>query len=158
MTMKILIVVSSKHRQNTLQLAEAMAEAAPATIAEIGDIKYYKPADYDVIGFGSGVYAGKFDGKLIEFAKGLDNDKKCVFVFSTSGTGNYEKYNKQMVRLLESKNKVVLGNFGCKGLCKWFIFAIGGGMAKGHPSEEDFDAAQAFIAEVAQKYEALENT
>ncbi len=153
--MKILIIVSSKHRQNTLKVAEAMSEAAFATVVELDNIANYKIENYDVIGFGSGIYAGKFDKKMIRYIKSLTNESHCTFVFSTSGTGNYLKYNEETVKLLESKNKTVLGNWGCKGLCKWFIFGLIGGIAKGHPDINDFEEAQQFIESVSEKYSEL---
>ena len=132
-----------------------MAEAAPATIVEIENVANYNLDNYDIIGFGSGIYAGSFSKSMIKLVKSLNDDKKCCFVFSTSGTGKYEKYNAEFIKLLESKNKVVLGNFGCKGLCKWFIFALVGGISKGHPDIEDFEASQNFIVEVMKKYEEV---
>ncbi len=151
--MKILIIVNSSHRQNTRQIAEAMAEVAPAVIADIENIGEYNTDDYDLIGFCSGIYAGKFGSDIVKFAKNMSDKQQDAFVFSTSGTGKPEKYNADFVKVIESKNKRVLGSSGCKGLCKWFIFALVGGIAKGHPDMDDFEAAQQFITEVMQKHE-----
>lgn len=151
--MRILIIVSSKHRQNTLKIAEAMAETAPVEIVDIEHAQSYNPDEYDIVGFGSGVYAGKFDKRIIEYADKLSERRRCTFVFSTSGTGKFRKYNAAFVNLLKSKNKIILGNFGCRGLCKWFIFALVGGISKGHPDASDYAAAQEFINEVIDKYE-----
>lgn len=153
--MKILFIVQSKHRQNTLQVAEAIAEAAPVTICELENAAAYNLDEYDIIGFGSGVYAGSFDKKLIKFVQSLDDKQRYCFVFSTSGTGNYQKYNEKFIKLVESKNMKVLGSFGTKGLCKWFIFALVGGIAKGHPDGDDFSAAQDFIVKVMEEYEKV---
>ena len=76
---------------------------------------------------------------------------------STSGSKNYDKYNKSLIKLLESKNKTVLGSFGCKGLDKFFIFGLFGGINKGRPNEADLDAAQQFIIELIEKYENIKN-
>lgn len=151
--MKILVVVKSKHRQNTLKVAEAMAEAAPLTIVEYENISSYNLNDYDIVGFGSGIYAGKFNKAIINLINVNAENLTNVFVFSTSGTGKPE-YNNAIVEHLNGMGKNVLGSFACKGLCQWFIFAIGGGMAKGHPDAEDFEAAQVFIQQVIEKYNA----
>lgn len=148
--MKILIVVASKHRQNTLKIAEAMSEAAPVTVAELCDADRYNFKEYDIIGFGSGIYAGKFDKKLLNIIKQKSGEIKRAFVFSTSGTGNYVKYNAKAIALLKERNIDVLGDFGCKGLCKWFIFGLVGGIAKDHPDAEDYEAAQSFIENIAR--------
>lgn len=153
--MKILIIVSSKHNDNTLKIAEAMSEAAPVTVVQLQDAKNYKLGEYDVVGFGSGIYYGKHDKKLYEFIKPLCDKKKYCFVFCTSGSKNFDKYNSKLVKLLESKNKVVLGTFGCLGLDKFFIFRLFGGLNKTHPDIDDFDAAQTFIEGIVKKYEEL---
>lgn len=153
--MKILIIVKSKHNDNTLKIAEAMAESAPATVCDLEHAKYFKLSDYDIVGFGSGIYYGKHDKELFEFIKSLCDKKKYCFVFSTSGSKKFEKNNSALVKLLESKNKVVLGSFGCPGLDKFFIFRLFGGLNKDRPNFEDFDAAQCFIEDIITKYEQI---
>lgn len=153
--MKILIIVSSRHNDNTLKIAEAMSEAAPVTVTALENINRYKLSEFDVVGLGSGIYYGKHDKQLINFVKSLCNQKRYCFVFSTSGSSNYSKNNSYLIKLLESKNKIVLGSFGCKGEDKFFIFKLLGGINKGHPNIEDFDAAQQFITEIADKYNNL---
>lgn len=150
--MKILLIIKSKHRQNTLKIAEAMAEVAPITICDIADAAKYYPSQYDIVGFGSGINAGCFSKDIINYVKEHEPDFTNVFVFSTSGKGKLS-YNEKMVDLLNEMGKHVLGSFACKGLCKWFIFALVGGIAKGHPDADDFDAAQAFITQIMEKYE-----
>ena len=151
MTMKTLIILNSTHRNNTKNVAEAMAEVTPVTIIDINDASSYNVGDYDIVGYGSGIYAGKFGKKIIEHIENNIKDLNNVFIFSTSGTGN-EKYNEKLVNYLNENCKHVLGSFSCKGLCKWFIFALVGGIAKGHPSAEDFSKAQEFILSVVEKY------
>ena len=155
--MKILLIVKSTHQQNTLKIAEAMSEVAPLTVVELENSKNYDLSQYDIIGFGSGIYYGKHDKELIEFAENLSDKPFYSFVISTSGTNNYLKYSKTLVTLLERKNKTVLGTFGCKGLDKFFIFKLFGGLNKNHPDEADFDSAQQFIIEIMEKYEHLKN-
>ncbi len=155
--MKILIIVKSKHNENTLKIAEAMSEVAPVTIAELENVTNYKLSDYDIVGFGSGIYFGKHDKELIKFVKNDCDNKAYCFVFSTSGSKNFDKNNRTLIKLLESKNKTVLGSFGCLGLDRFFIFALGGGINKGHPDTDDFDAAQKFILEVIEKYNQLKS-
>lgn len=149
--MRILVIINSTHRQNTLKIAEAMSEAAGLTIVDVDDADKYNVRDYDIVGFGSGIYAGKFGKKILNYIDKNLEDLKNVFVFSTSGTGK-EKYNDGLVTYLNENCKNVLGSFACKGLCKWFIFALAGGIAKGHPDMEDYESAQVFIEQVLNKY------
>lgn len=151
--MKILAVVESTHQGNTRKIAEAMAQVAPVTITDTENAPKYNFHDYDIVGFGSGIYYGKHDKKLMELAKELCDEKAYTFVFSTSGADSFEKNNKPLVDLLKGKNKVVLGSFGCKGLDKFFVFKLFGGTNKGRPDEQDLKNAQDFILDIIKKYE-----
>ena len=151
--MKLLAIVHSTHIGNTMQIAEAMAEIAPLTIAEFENADKYNLSQYDAVGFGGGINAGSHDNKLLEYVKKLKEVPKYSFVFSTSATGKSRKYNAKLIKLLESKGSKVLGSFGCKGLCKFFIFAIGGGINKGRPNTDYFDAAQSFIEDIMKSDE-----
>ena len=151
--MKILIIVKSKHNDNTLKIAEAMSEVAPVTITTLDNAKHYNLNEYDIVGYGSGIYFGKHDKELLNFVESLDNAKSYSFVFSTSGSKSFEKNNSHLIKLLESKNKVVLDSFGCLGFDKFFIFAICGGINKSHPDIDDFEAAQNFMIRIIDKYE-----
>ena len=153
--MKILLIVKSTHQQNTLKIAEAMAEVAPLTVVELENAGNYNLFEYDVVGFGSGIYYGKHDKELIKFVEALPDKHLYSFVISTSGSAKHSKYNKALASLLEKKHKPVLGTFGCKGLDKFFVFKIVGGLNKTHPDENDFDNAQQFIIGIMEKYEQL---
>lgn len=155
--MKLLAIVCSEHLGNTMQLAEAMAEVAPLTIADFKDTEKYNLAEYDAVGFAGGIYAGSHDKKLLNFVEKLEKVPPYTFVFSSSATGKYQKQNGKLVKLLQQKGSTVLGSFGCRALCRFFIFALVGGVNKGKPDTEDFDAAQNFIEQVMKNYEELKS-
>ena len=150
--MKILIIVKSKHNDNTLKVAEAMSEVAPVTVTTLENAKLYNLKEYDIVGYVSGIYYGKHDKELLNFIKNSDNNKSYCFAFSTSGSKSFEKNNKHIIKLLESKNKIVLDSFSCLGFDKFFLFAICGGLNNTHPDINDFDNAQNFIMNVIEKY------
>ena len=154
--MKILTIVESKHLGNTKKVAEAMAEVAPVTITDVENVAKYNLHDYDIVGFGSGIYYGKHDKAIMEFVSKLCDKQAYTFVFSTSGSSGFLKNNKTLADLLESKNKIVLGSFGCKGLDKFFVFKLLGGMNKNHPDKSDLKEAQKFILNVIKNYEISE--
>lgn len=153
--MKILAVVESKHQGNTRKVAEAMKDAAPITVTDVENAGKHDLSGYDIVGFGSGIYYGKFDKDLTAFVENLCDKKAYTFIFSTSGTGDFEKNNKPLADLLEKKNKVVLGSFGCKGHDKFLLFRIIGGLNKGRPNAEDLKKAQKFILDIITKYEKV---
>ena len=131
-----------------------MAEAAPLTIVDLANAESINLAEYDVVGFGSGIYAGSFNKKLVKFIESNIDKLSKVFVFSTSGTGKAE-YNDKLVEYFKANGKTVLGSFACTGICKWFIFGLVGGIGKGHPDMDDFAAAQEFIEGVMKDYGQL---
>lgn len=155
--MKILLVVESKHLGNTLKIAKSMAEVVPATIVNVKDAQNQNPSDYDIVGFGSGIYAGKHDKNLLDFVSQLDDDKKYTFVFSTSCGKDFEENNKTLIDLLKQKQKIVLDCFSCAAITKFFIFRLIGGLNKGLPNSDDYKNAQSFILKVVKEYEAKNN-
>lgn len=154
--MNILLVVESKHLGNTLKIAKAMEEVAPVTIVDTEKAKEFNFCDYDIIGFGSGIYYSKHEAKLLDFANELSDEKAYTFVFSTSGSGSFDKNNKTLCEILTKKNKKILGTFGCKAFDKFSIFKLVGGLNKGHPDENDFKNAQEFILDIINKYESAD--
>lgn len=155
--MKVLIITASNHMGNTRKIAEAMAEAAPdVTVVDVEHARDYTFRDFDIIGFGSGVYFGKPDTKIVKLLEGICDKKAYAFTFSTSGADDFKKCNGALADLLKKKNKIVLGEFGCRGFDKFFIFKLFGGLNKGRPNADDLKDAQKFILDVMKKYEELE--
>lgn len=154
--MRILTVVESKHLGNTLKIAQAMAEVAPITITNVENAPNYNFHDYDIVGFGSGIYYGRHDKDIMELVNNFCDKKAYSFVFSTSGDSGFLKNNSTLVRLLEKKNKIVLGSFGCRAHNKYSFLKLIGGINKGHPDKNDYKQAQKFILDVIKNYEISE--
>ncbi len=150
--MNILLVVESKHLGNTLKIAESMAEVAPITIVDTEKAKELDIKNYDIVGFGSGIYAGKHDKRILKFVQSLSENEAFTFVISTSGGEDYDDNNKALINILKKKNKTVLGVFSCKALDKFFILRFTGGLNKGLPSENDYKNAKNFILNVIKDY------
>lgn len=149
--MKTLIVVESKHCGNTRKVAEAMAAGVPDTVvADTAQVKQYDLHDFALVGFGSGIYAGRFDGRIVRLVQSLCDKPANTFVFSTSGGGDVA-YNQSLIDLLQSRNKTVLGSFACKGLDKFFILRLTGGVNKGCPTETELQNAVSFLQDVQTK-------
>jgi hypothetical protein len=58
-TMKTIIVYKSYHRMNTEKVAKAIAEVMNAQLTKVEDVRQEELAEYDLIGFGSGIYGLK---------------------------------------------------------------------------------------------------
>lgn len=143
--MKMLLIVESEHLGNTLKVAKAMVEAVPeAELTDTAHAGEYDLSDYDLLGFGSGIYAGRHAVSIVKFAESIGKEPHSVFVFSTSADGK-TSHNKPLIDLFKSKGKTVVGNFACRGLNKFLFLRWFGGMNKGHPNEGDLQNAREFI-------------
>jgi menaquinone-dependent protoporphyrinogen IX oxidase len=66
-----LIVCRSRSHGNTARVAHAIADVLDARVVEPTDIAPQDIAEYDLVGFGSGIYAFSFDPELRRFAASL---------------------------------------------------------------------------------------
>lgn len=150
--MKTLIVYKSYHRMNTEKVAKAMAEAMNAQLTKVEDVRPQELAEYDLIGFGSGIYGLKHNKALIDLIEIMPAMDKNVFVFST--TGNFREVNHRLIKeKLTEKGCHIVGEFTCFGEFAGALrlnrdwkgaLAFIGGKNKGHPDEKDLENARAF--------------
>jgi flavodoxin len=138
--MNVLIIYKSYHRMNTEKVAKAMAEAVNATLKKVGEVGPDDLAGYDLIGIGSGIYAGKYHKSLFKLIEKIPRLEKDVFLFHTAG-GPEEKYDQPMKELLMKKGARVVGEFRCPGAAGLLGFTWAN---KGHPDEQDLENARAF--------------
>ncbi|WP_236896843.1 flavodoxin family protein [Clostridium beijerinckii] len=142
--MKVLLIYSSIHHGNTEKIARVMGESINADIIETRNLKINTLNEYDLIGFGSGIYYGKLHKNILELIDKLPTlSNKKVFVFSTSGQGK-AKYNDFVEQKLKEKGVNVVGSFACKGYDTFGPFKLIGGIAKGRPNDKDFQNAKDF--------------
>ena len=142
--MKTAIVYYSKHHGNTRKLLDAIAAADPAV--DLFDVTVSASADlsaYDRIGFASGIYYSNFDRQIVSFAEAHLPEKKSVFYIYTHGApgGNFLK----TMRDIAAKKKCrEIGEYRCQGFDTFGPFKLVGGIAKGHPTEEEIREAVTF--------------
>ncbi len=146
--MKSLIVVISVHHNNTGRIADTMAKVINAEIKKPKELDPEKLRNYDLVGFGSGIYSAKHHISLLLLADKLPSiDNKKVFIFSTSGITSESKASKdhkQLREKLESKGYSIVNEFQCKGFNTNSFLKYIGGMNKGRPNAEDFRNAEEF--------------
>lgn len=151
--MKSLIIYCSGYKNNTEKIARVFAEKADCELINIKDVGEIDAEDYNLIGFGSGVYGESLSPKLFKLVDKLNLRGKNVFVFSTSGAG-MKFYNNRLIKLLESKGAINNGSFSCKGsfAAREFtsinIFGVLERISQGHPNDRDIEAAERFIMKV----------
>ena len=106
-------------------------------------------SDYDIIGFASGTYFGKFSRAVIEFAENNLPGNKRVFLINTYGVKG--DYTKEMKRIIAGKSCQLLGTYGCRGFDTFGPLKLIGGIAKGHPDERDVKGAVEFFERIIQE-------
>lgn len=147
--MKTAIIYKSIHQGNTKKIAEVMAKSLDADLYDLRDATEDIIKNYDLIGFGSGIYFYRPHKKLRKFVEGLDNvENKKGFHFSTSGNGKYYNW---LEKKLASKGFEVIGEFHCKGLDSYGPYKLIGGVNKGKPDENDLKNAEKFARSLKEK-------
>jgi flavodoxin len=148
--MKTLIIYVSIYQENTKKVAEAMAEVLGASLLEPEEVRLDTLSEYDLIGFGSGIYWGRFYKRLRNFIKELPNfQNKRAFIFGTCG--HNEIPYKPIEKLLLKKGFNVVGKFSCLGFNTFFLSRILGRVNKGRPNREDFELAKKFAEGLKEK-------
>ena len=145
--MNSLLIQVSYHHKNTEKVAQAISSVLGAEIKSVQQVDPNNIANYDLIGFGSGIYYGKPDKNLLELVDKLPQvtDKKA-FIFSTSGrTGKgASKLHQSLKEKLTSKGYTVVGEFNCGGFDTFGLLKIAGGVQKGRPNADDLKQATTF--------------
>lgn len=145
MFVKTAIVYASVHHGNTKKVVDAIAKEYVVDLIDATKIKFADLSEYDVIGFASGVYFGKFHRSVLDFAReNLPEDKKVFFISTYGSKEGYAGIEK----ISENKNALIIDKFGCKGWDSFGVFALVGGIQKGHPNANE-------LAEAVQFYRDL---
>jgi flavodoxin len=149
---KSLVIVFSYHHGNTEKIANVVANVLGAEVKTPQQVRPEEIAEYDLVGFGSGIYGATFDGSILDLADRLPkvNNKKA-FLFSTYGApaafagGDFVKNNHSQIRKkLQEKGYMVIGEFGCAGWNTNSFSKYFGGINKGKPDAQDLRHAEEF--------------
>jgi len=157
-SMKSLIIYCSDYKNNTEKIARIFAEKINSELINIRNITNVDIENYNLIGFGSGVYKENLSPKLFRLVEKMDLRGKNTFVFSTSGVG-MTFYNKKLINFIVSKGAINIGSFACMGsfVAREFtnnkLFDIIGRLSQGHPDDKDFKEAERFIGKAIDSLE-----
>ncbi|AFM15998.1 flavodoxin [Mycolicibacterium chubuense NBB4] len=146
--MKSLIVCVSISNGNTRRVADRIALELGAEVVEPEAVDVDSLGDYDLVGFGSGIYffavhprLWRLIGRLPAAGKGAR-----AFTFFTSGGAAPPllDYAGPMRRRLERKGFDVVGSFSCRGVDLVGPLRRFGGINKGRPNAHDLELAGDF--------------
>ena len=150
--MKSLLVLFSIHHNSTKKIANVFAKVLEAQIKTPQQINPEELQEYDLIGFGSGIYDQKHHNLLIGLADKLPQvTNKRAFIYSTSGVSRKYAVDKSiddphstLRDKLQSKGYSVVDEFNCVGFNTNSFLKYIGGMNRGRPNIEDLKHAEEF--------------
>jgi flavodoxin len=146
-SLRVALVCASKHHGNTQRIAAAMAVAAGAVLLTPQQAEADGLREYDLVGFGSGVYFGRPDRRLRQLIAALPQLPPSAFVFTTSGLPwLWRLYHFGLRWRLRSRGCRVTGDFACAGWDTVGPLAWIGGLNRCRPNADDCLRAERFIA------------
>ena len=147
-----ILVLVSYHHNNTQKIAKAFAAVLDAPIRTPEEIGPEELQQYDLIGFGSGIYGGEHHKDLLGLADMLPTvDGKKVFLFSTSYDRRIELIHSSLRKRLQSKGYIIVDEFNCGGFNTNSFLKYFGGLNKGRPNAEDLKHAEEFAQNLQKK-------
>ena len=154
--MKSLLVLFSYHHNNTEKIANVFAKVLDAQIKTPQQIKPEELQEYNLIGFGSGIYGEKHHKLLLDLADKLPQvTNRKAFIFSTSaltGEAKATKDHSMLREKLQSKGYMIVDEFQCKGFNTNSFMKYFGGMNKGRPNAEDLKHAEEFAQNLIRSF------
>ena len=159
--MKALLIYISVHHGNTEKVARNMASILDADLVPVKQADASMLEQYDLIGFGSGVYYGKHHENLLGFVDRLPVVRnKKAFIFSTSGLRKMplvHDFDKSLKERLRQKGFDIIGDFSCRGYDTSRAAMILGGINRGRPNVRDLRRAEDFARRIKNSLQACLN-
>ena len=137
------IVYYSKHHGNTKKLLDAISAENEVTLIDVTEQPSADLTGYDRVGFASGIYYNNFAKQLLAFAQEHLPENKEVFYLFTHGAPK-GVFLTAIRKIAEQKHCREVGSYHCLGYDTFGPFKLIGGIAKGHPTEEEIKAAADF--------------
>jgi len=146
--MKTAIVYYSQHHGDTKKLVDAIASQYEVELINVTENTNADLTNFDCIGFASGIYFSSFAKQLLTFAEKKLPENKAVFFMNTCGIQSPVVYFDAIRKIAKAKKSCELGTYQCLGFDTFGPFKIVGGVAKGHPDEDEIAAAVRFYGEI----------
>jgi flavodoxin len=159
---KSLVIVFSYHHGNTEKVAEAITKVLNAELRTPSRVDPEELAEYDLVGFGSGIDSDRHYQPLLDLADALPPAAgKPAFVFSTCGipeslfgrkyVAEYRGSSHSLLRgKLLSTGYAIIGEFNCPGFNTNGFLRYFGGLNRGRPNREDIRRAEEFAEGLVQ--------
>ncbi|MHA1738281.1 MAG: flavodoxin family protein [Candidatus Heimdallarchaeota archaeon] len=149
--MKTIIILYSYHHNNTEKIAKVIAKVLGSEIKTPQQVNPEEIQNYDIIGFGSGIYGENLHGSIHELVDKLPQiTNKKAFIFSTSALAEKKNNHKKVREKLQAKGYKIIDEFNCRGFNTNSFLKFFGGMNKGRPNEKDLINAKEFAQKILQ--------
>lgn len=136
--MKTAIIYYSRHHSNTKKLLDTIAEKHEIALIDVTDNPVTDLSEFDRIGFASGIYYSKFQKALLKYAEeNMPKGKETFFIYTYGA--KKDGYTNAIKEAVCKHNANILGEFGCFGFNTFGPFKLIGGIAKGHPDNDDLN-------------------
>lgn len=144
--MRSLIVYVSIHHKNTEKVAEVLAKTLKADLVDLCQKDVKSIENYDLIGFGSGIYMWKHHRLILDFVNKLSKTNKKAFIFSTAGAPPSMSpiQHAALRNRLKNKGFKIVGELCLPGFDTYGVFGLMGGFNHDRPNEKDLEKAKDF--------------
>lgn len=147
--MKTAIVYYSKHHGNTKKLLDAISDKKDVILIDAVLNPDADLSGYDLVGFASGIYFSKFHKSVLEAAEKLLSGQKVFFMYTYGA--KKQGYTKAVREVVEKRNAKIEGGYGCFGFDTFGPLKFVGGLAKGHPDQEEIKSAVSFFEKISKE-------
>jgi flavodoxin len=167
MPIKSLVILFSYHHKNTEKIANVIAKVLDCEVKTPTEIHPEALQQYDLIGFGSGIYGSKHHITLLDLTDTLPPiTNKNAFIFSTCGApafafdgGHVNEYivkaHSSLKEKLLAKGYIIVDEFICPGYNTNSFLKLFGGINKGRPNSEDLKHAEEFAMNLKKNLRGL---
>jgi flavodoxin len=146
--MNALVNYVSVHHGNTAKVAKVIATVLDADLLNVQQADPSILEQYDLVGFGSGIYFGKHHRILLGFVDTLPLLRnKPAFIFSTSGLRRMpliHDFSKPLKERLQRNGLNIVAEFSCRGFDTSWAALLIGGINNGRPNAIDLEQAESF--------------
>jgi len=141
--LKTAIIYYSNHHGNTKKVLDAIKAENEVELIDITTDKDKDLSAYERIGIASGIYYSNIAKPLLAYASERLPEEREVFFIGTCGSKR-KGYFDGIRSVTDEKKCRYLGEFLCMGYDTFGPFKLVGGIAKGHPTEDEMADAVKF--------------
>ena len=143
------VIYASVHHGNTKKLAEVFSEVLAASTHSVEEAKAIVAPEFELIGFGSGIYFGRHHQSLLQLVDSWPVCSRRAFIFSTAGLPFLRWFQHRALRKrLVQRGFHVVGEFCCRGWDTVGPLWLIGGINRRHPNTSDLDRARSFAQQL----------